>query len=112
VRYAHDLPLEAGAELGVGGIAITVVLYASVGVLLWRSRRARGAWLVGPGVAAFLVANLVDWEWHLPLSSAIWAVQLGAVMALVSAGPEPPRPVPASERARPRARAPARAAGR
>jgi hypothetical protein len=82
VRYAHDLPLESAAELGAAGLLVVVGLYVAVGVALWRVRRAPSAWLVAPGVAAFMLANLVDWEWHLPLSGVVWALGLGAVIAL------------------------------
>jgi O-antigen ligase len=82
IRYAHDLPLETAAELGTAGLLAAIALYVAVGVALWRSRRDRYAWLVAPGVAAFMLANLVDWQWHLPLSGAIWALGLGAVVAL------------------------------
>jgi hypothetical protein len=109
VRYAHDLPLESAAELGVAGIVVVVLLYVTVGALLWRSRHDRRVWLVRPGVAAFMIANLVDWEWHLPLSSAVWALQLGAVIAL-SPSPSPSKspsqaPVPARRRPPARVRA-------
>lgn len=91
VRYAHDLPLEAGAELGTAGLLAVITLYVAVGVALWRSLREPSAWLVVPGVAAFLLANLVDWEWHIPLSGAVWALGLGGVVAL---GSDARKPVP------------------
>ena len=82
VRYAHDLPLEAAAELGALGGLLVIGLYLACGAAAWRARNDPRAWLVAPGMIAFLVANLVDWEWHLPLSAATWALSLGAVLAL------------------------------
>lgn len=82
VLYAHDLPLEAAAELGAVGLLLVLMLYGSTAAAVWRARSSPGLWLVAPGVLAFLLANLVDWEWHLPLSGAVWAVGLGAVLAL------------------------------
>jgi hypothetical protein len=81
--YAHDLPLESWAELGPLGLALTLGLYASVAALLWRIRRHPEAWLVAPGAAAFLLANLVDWPWHLAGAAAVWAICLGGCLALV-----------------------------
>ena len=80
--YAHNLPLEAWAEMGPLGLALVLGLYASAGTLLWRIRRHPDAWLVAPGVAAFLLANLVDWPWHLAGATAIWAICLGGCLAL------------------------------
>jgi hypothetical protein len=82
VRYAHDLPLESAAELGLAGLLIAIAVYATAAVAVWRSRRSPQAWLVAPGVAAFLIANLVDWEWHLPLAGAVWALGLGGLIGL------------------------------
>ncbi len=78
VRFAHELPLELAAELGVVGLALALALYASSGVALWRSRKRSRFWLLGPAAIAFLVANLLDWPWHLAGSGAVWALALGA----------------------------------
>jgi hypothetical protein len=40
----------------------------------------RATWLLGPAVAAFLVANLVDWTWHLAGASAVFALALGGLL--------------------------------
>jgi O-antigen ligase len=82
VLYAHDLPLQNAAELGVGGIVATLLLYVTAIAACVRARGRPGAWLVVPAVAAFLAANLVDWEWYLPLAGAAWALALGAVVVL------------------------------
>lgn len=78
VRFAHDLPLELAAELGVVGFVLAVALYVSSGVALWRSRMRARFWLLGPAAIAFLIANLLDWPWHLAGSGAVWAVAFGA----------------------------------
>lgn len=80
--YAHNLPLETWAELGPLGLGLIVALYGLTTSLLWRLRRHPDAWLFAPGVAAFLLANLVDWPWHLAGSGAVWALGLGACLAL------------------------------
>jgi hypothetical protein len=51
-------------------------------MLLWRIRNDPRAWLVAPAVAAFLLANLVDWPWHLAGLGAVWAAALGACVAI------------------------------
>ena len=83
--YAHDLPLETWAELGPLGLALVCGLYVSVGALCWRIRRRPGAWLVVPGALAFLIANLVDWPWHLAGAGAVWALCVGGCLAVGTA---------------------------
>lgn len=78
-RYAHDLPLELGAELGVLGLVLGLALYAVTGQLLVRAARARAFWLLAPLTGAFLVSNLLDWPWHLAGLGAAWAVAGGAL---------------------------------
>jgi O-antigen ligase len=81
VVFAHDLPLELAAELGVAGLVLILALYAAAGRALWRARRTRALWLLGPATAAFLVVGLVDWPWHLAGAGAFWATAAGAVSA-------------------------------
>jgi O-antigen ligase len=118
VRFAHNLPLETWAELGAAGGALILVLYAGSTWLVWSRRGSPAAWLLGPAVLGFLVANLFDWPWHLPASGAVFALSLGALAgtvprrtsapgspqgaAVASAGTGPPaRPVtPSSSRVR------------
>jgi O-antigen ligase len=84
LHFAHNLPLEAWTELGVAGLALVLGLYATVGAAVWRVRRLPEVWLFGPGATLFLVANLVDWPWHLAGLGAVWAVCLGGVLAAAS----------------------------
>lgn len=81
VRFAHNLPLEAWAELGIAGLALVLGLYLAVGAAVWRARRRPEAWLLGPGAVLFLAANLFDWPWHLAGLGAVWAVCLGGILA-------------------------------
>ena len=80
VRFAHNLPLESWAELGVAGALLALMLYAGSIGLVWSRRRIAAAWLLGPAVLAFLVANLFDWPWHVPASGAVFAISLGALV--------------------------------
>jgi hypothetical protein len=79
VRFAHNLPLESWAELGAAGALLALTLYAGSVGLVWSRRRASAAWLFGPAVLAFLVANLFDWPWHVLASGAVFAIALGAL---------------------------------
>ena len=79
VRFAHNLPLESWAELGIAGVALVAVLYLGSAALVWTRRRAAAAWLLGPAVLAFLAANLFDWPWHVPAAGAVFALALGAL---------------------------------
>lgn len=81
VRFAHNLPLESWAELGVAGALLALLLYAGSAALVWSHRRSAAAWLLGPAVLAFLVANLFDWPSHVPASGAVFALALGALAA-------------------------------
>jgi hypothetical protein len=81
VRFAHDLPIELFVELGIAGLLLSLALYATSARALVRARTGAAAWLLGPAVAAFLVANLVDWTWHLAGAAAVWALALGGLLA-------------------------------
>jgi O-antigen ligase len=79
VRFAHNLPSESWAELGVAGALLALVLYGGSIGLVWSRRGAAAAWLLGPAGIAFLVANLFDWPWHVPASGGVFAIALGAL---------------------------------
>ena len=81
VLYAHDLPLELWAELGVAGAVLALALYAASAAAVMRARRSRVLWLAGVGVVTFLLSNLVDFPWHLAGAGAVWALGLGVVIA-------------------------------
>src|SRR5215208_3322240 len=87
VRFGHNLPLESWTELGIAGALLAVTLYAGSAALLWRRRRSAAAWLLGPAVVAFLVANLFDWPWHLPAAGAVFTLALGALTGASAAPP-------------------------
>jgi hypothetical protein len=84
IAFAHDLPLELAAELGIAGLLLGLALYATTGAALWRARDRPAAWLLGPGAGAFLAAGLIDWPWHLAGSGAVWAACTGGVIGSVT----------------------------
>jgi O-antigen ligase len=83
-RFAHDLPLEWAVELGLPGLIIALVLYFTVGRALLAQMRKPDALLFFPFVLAFMLSNLVDWVWHIPGMTVLWAVALGALLGPVS----------------------------
>jgi O-antigen ligase len=83
IRFAHSLPLEVTVELGAVGLVLIVVLYATTAGLIWRRRRNGAFWLLGPAVAGFLIASLLDWPWHLAGSGSVWAAALGGLTGRV-----------------------------
>jgi O-antigen ligase len=97
IRFAHDLPLELAAELGVLGLLLALALYVSVGRLVWSARLTRAGWLFGPAALAFPLANLLDWPWHLAGMGAIWALGSGAMAGSEAYRANPPGIVPESE---------------
>ena len=83
-RFAHDLPLQEWVELGIGGLLAVVAWYLAVGWTLAREARPGGvngaAWLLAPAVAAFPLANLLDWPWALTGTGVLWAVAVGGLL--------------------------------
>jgi O-Antigen ligase len=79
VGFAHDLPLEFGAELGVLGLLLGLALYLSSAVVVSRAIHSSSLWLLAPMAVAFLASNLLDWTWHLAGLGAIWAASVGAL---------------------------------
>ncbi len=79
VLYAHDLPLELAAELGVLGLLLGVGLYAACVCIIARTRNSAALVLLGATVVAFLASNLVDWTWHLAGLGAVWAAAAGGL---------------------------------
>jgi hypothetical protein len=83
IVFAHSLPLELAAELGIAGLILALALYAATARTIWR---ARDRWLLGPAAATLPITSLVDWQWHLAGAGAVWALAIGA---LASKGKEP-----------------------
>ncbi|MEA2450491.1 MAG: hypothetical protein QOG63_2423, partial [Thermoleophilaceae bacterium] len=80
ILFAHDLPLELAAELGVAGLLLAIALYAATAGAIWRRRRDPNTlWLLGPAAVVFPVTSLVDWQWHLAGAGAVWALAIGAL---------------------------------
>ncbi|MFI5004315.1 MAG: O-antigen ligase family protein [Solirubrobacterales bacterium] len=79
VAFAHDLPLELCAELGLLGLPLAFVLYASSARAIVRAAGTPALWLLAPMVLAFLASNLLDWTWHLAGLGALWAASAGAM---------------------------------
>ena len=80
-RFAHSLPLESAAELGLLGAALVLALYVACATGVAGCRDVELLWLLGPAVLAFLMANLFDWEWHFAGSVAVFAICLGPLLA-------------------------------
>lgn len=92
--YVHDLPLELAVELGLLGALLAIALYLVVARGCWRARRRTDAWLLAVPALAFLLANLVDWSWHIAGLGAPWAA--GAAVLLSRSGGDAPTPASSS----------------
>ena len=84
-RFAHDLALQEWVELGVLGLLAVLAWYAAVALTLGRELIPPGtngaAWLLAPAVAAFPLANLLDWPWALTGTGVLWALAAGGLLA-------------------------------
>jgi hypothetical protein len=84
-RFAHDLPLQEWVEVGLAGLLAVLAWYVAVATTLVRElappKPNGAAWLLAPAVAAFPLANLLDWPWALTGTGALWAVAVGGLLA-------------------------------
>jgi hypothetical protein len=84
-RFAHDLGLQEWVELGIAGLLAVLAWYAAVGWTLarelWPRQVNSAAWLLAPAVAAFPLANLLDWPWALIGAGVLWALATGGLIA-------------------------------
>lgn len=78
-RFAHDLAVEAWVELGYPGLVLVLGFLAATAALIVAARGRPELWLLGPGAVAFLLATLIDWQWHIPAAGAIFAFLLGGL---------------------------------
>lgn len=78
-----------------------VAWYVAVGWTLaravWPGPVNGAAWLLAPAVAAFPLANLLDWPWALTGTGVLWAVAVGGLLA----GPARSRRAPGAPRCAP-----------
>jgi hypothetical protein len=83
-RYAHNEYLQALAELGFVGLALLVVLLASLARTIWRGRRhapSTAIWAgAAAGLAALAVHSALDFLWHLPAIPLAGAVLAGLIL--------------------------------
>jgi len=96
-RYVHNEYLQVLAELGFVGLALLVVLLASLARAVWRGRPHAPSTAVWAGAAAGLgalaVHSALDFLWHLPAIPLVGAVLAGLVLPTAldqEGGTQPP----------------------
>jgi O-antigen ligase len=96
-RYAHNEYLQVLAELGFVGLALLVVLLASLAWTVWRGRPhapSTAVWAgAAAGLAALAVHSALDFLWHLPAIPLVGAVLAGLVLPTAldqEGGTQPP----------------------
>jgi hypothetical protein len=93
-RDAHNLYLEALAELGPLGLLLLLAALAPPLLALPRRRAAAAA---GAAYAAFLLHAALDWDWEIPAVTA--TALLAGQVVLATARTAPERPLPSRARA-------------
>jgi len=81
---AHSLYLQAMAELGVGGLALLLVLVGAVFVGLARRARGERRSLYGALLAVCVVWALragIDWDWEMPVVTLVFFAVAGAALS-------------------------------
>ena len=81
---AHSLYLQAMAELGVGGLALLLVLVGAVFVGLARRARGEHRSLYGALLAVCVVWALragIDWDWEMPVVTLVFFAVAGAALS-------------------------------
>jgi hypothetical protein len=83
--FAHDLALQEWVEVVLGGLLAVLTWHVAVATTLAREiappNPSGAAWLLAPALAAFPLANLLDWPWALVGAGALWAVGVGGLLA-------------------------------
>ena len=102
-RYVHNEYLQVLAELGFVGLALLVVLLASLAWTVWRGRLHAPSTAVWAGAAAGLAAlathSALDFLWHLPAIPLAGAALAGLVLptTIDQEGGTPPPDRPAEK---------------
>jgi O-antigen ligase len=103
-RYVHNEYLQVLAELGFVGLALLVVLLASLAWAVWRGRPQAPSTAIWAGavagLAALAVHSALDFLWHLPAIPLAGAVLAGLVLPTAldqEGGTQPPNRPPGKE---------------
>jgi O-antigen ligase len=103
-RYAHNEYLQVLAELGFVGLALLIVLLASLARTIWWGRPhapSTAIWAGAvAGLAALAVHSALDFLWHLPAIPLAGAVLAGLVLPIAidpEGGTQPPARPPEKE---------------
>lgn len=96
-RFAHTIPGEMWVELGLAGLVWSLLLYVAAFRASWWAFGAPFAALLIPLAVGFLLNGLIDWNWHFPAITALWAIALGGLTGVRIADRPTPVPKPRAE---------------
>lgn len=82
VRFAHSQLVESAVELGLLGMALSLLALFGPVAVAWKLRLDPTAWLYIPAVVGFSALALVDWIWQFAGIGAVWALSFGYISAL------------------------------
>jgi O-antigen ligase len=78
--FAHELPLELAATLGIPGFLLALALYVTCIRTTFSVRHQPSSLVLGAFTVCFLISNLVDFSWHIAGLGAIWAAATGVMI--------------------------------
>lgn len=101
-KFAHNFPLQTGAEMGLPGLAAALGLLGALafyGLRAMARARGTGEYGLAVGLAAALLAsilhNLVELDWYIPAIGNLFWAEVGLLLGLLRAEPfvsHQPRP--------------------
>ncbi|MBI2304222.1 MAG: O-antigen ligase family protein [Chloroflexi bacterium] len=94
-KYAHNFPLQSGAEMGLLGLLLALAFMAALawrGWSAWQDRRNTTPLMAGliGGTLASSLHNLVELDWYIPALGLLFWIEVGMLAATPPPLSKPP----------------------